>query len=98
VNHPFWRAFRLVVAGLIAVVLLTGGPLIARVPLVVLAHFGALKPIDHAGSVRIWRGWRFEGVIVVVAALGVAALGMLWGLLFAVVLAVEAGPPGRPPA
>jgi MFS superfamily sulfate permease-like transporter len=85
------QVFQLVLACLAAGALLAGGPLIARLPVValaVVAIFSALKLVDRDGFRAIWRGWRYEGILALVTALGVATLGVLWGILVGVTLAV----------
>jgi high affinity sulfate transporter 1 len=85
------QVFQLVVAGLAVGTLLAGGPVIARLPVValaVVAIFSALKLVDRDGFRAIWRGWRYEGVLALLTALGVATLGVLWGMLVGVALAM----------
>jgi SulP family sulfate permease len=44
--------------------------------------------VDVPGFLRLWRGWRAEGVIALVTVVAVVGFGVLRGLLVAVVLAV----------
>jgi len=76
---------------LIVVALLAGGVLIAWLPIPVLAAIapvGAVKLLDVTGLWRLWRGWRSEAVIALLTAVGVAVLGVLWGLVVAVAFAL----------
>lgn len=85
------QVFQLVTAGAVVVALLAGSPLAARLPLTALAAVAmtsAARLIDFGAFLQIWRGWRAEGVIALVAAIGVIGLGALQGLLLAVALAV----------
>lgn len=85
------QLFQLVAAAIIGGVLLTGGTVVAHLPVVALAAVamaGAAKLINVAGYRRLWRGWRAEGVIALAAAVGVMVLGPLQGLAIAVVLAL----------
>jgi high affinity sulfate transporter 1 len=85
------QVFQLVTAGAVVVALLAGSPLAARLPLTALAAVAmtsAARLIDVGAFLQIWRGWRAEGVIALVAAIGVIGLGALQGLLLAVALAV----------
>lgn len=86
------QLFQLIAAGIVVFVLFTGGPLVALLPMAVLAAIvmvGAPKLIDVTGLLRLWRGWRAESVIALVAVAGVLALGVLRGLLIAVILAAS---------
>lgn len=86
------QLFQLIAAGIVAFVLFTGGPLVALLPMPVLAAIlvvGAPKLIDVTGLRWLWRGWRAEGVIALVAVAGVLGLGVLRGLLIAVILSAS---------
>ncbi|MBB2910638.1 MFS superfamily sulfate permease-like transporter [Streptosporangium becharense] len=83
------QLFQLVAAGIVLFVLFTGGPLVALLPIPVLAAvvmMGVPRLIDVTGLLRLWRGWRAESMIALVAVVGVLALGVLRGLLIAVIL------------
>lgn len=85
------QLFQLVGAGFVVFALITGGPVIGLLPLTVLAAVIIVtgsRLIDVAGFVRLWRAWRGECVLALVAAVSVVALGVLQGLLVAVVLAL----------
>jgi SulP family sulfate permease len=73
-------------------VLVSGGPVVAVLPLAVLAAtlvvVSVPRLVDVPGFLRLWRGWRAEGVIALVTVVAVVGLGVLRGLLVAVVLAV----------
>jgi MFS superfamily sulfate permease-like transporter len=73
-------------------VLLTGGPLIARLPLAALAAAVMVvtvpRMVDFPGFVALWRHWRAESLIALVTDLAVASLGVLKGMLIAVMLAL----------
>ena len=82
---------QLVLAGIVLFVLVSGGPVLALLPLAVLSAIviaGAPKLIDVTGFLRLWRDWRAESVIALVSMAGVMAFGVLRGLLVAVVLSV----------
>ncbi len=86
------QLFQLITAGIVVFVLFTGGPLVALLPMAVLAAIimvGAPKLIDVTGLLRLWRGWRAESVIALVAVAGVLGLGVLRGLLIAVILSAS---------
>ncbi|MEU3408557.1 SulP family inorganic anion transporter [Streptomyces sp. NPDC006670] len=85
------QVFQLVGAGFVVFALVTGGPVIGLLPLTVLAAViivSGFGLIDVAGFLRLWRGWRGECVLAFVAAVSVVALGVLQGLLVAVLLAL----------
>ncbi|MEV2270998.1 SulP family inorganic anion transporter [Nonomuraea africana] len=86
------QIFQLATAGIVMFVLISGGPLIALLPMTVLAAIvmvGAPKLIDVTGFLNLWRGWRAESVIALAAVVGVLALGVLRGLLVAVLLSAS---------
>ncbi|MGE5763451.1 MAG: STAS domain-containing protein [Mycobacterium leprae] len=85
------QMFQLVTATAVVVALLAGAPLAERLPVTALAAvavISATRLIDVGGLLQIWHGWRDEGVIALVAAVGVVGLGPLRDLLVAVALAV----------
>jgi SulP family sulfate permease len=85
------QVFQLMVAGLVVGTLLVGGRFIARLPvaaLAVVAIFSALKMVDLDALRCIWRGWRYEGLLVLITATGVATFGVRNGLLVAVGLSM----------
>ncbi len=86
------QLFQVGSALIVLVVLLTGGPVIAQLPLAALAAVVIVgtvpRLVDVLGFLQLWRHWRAESVIALVAAVGVASLGVLKGILLAVMLAV----------
>ncbi|WP_433257720.1 SulP family inorganic anion transporter [Streptosporangium sp. CA-135522] len=86
------QLFQLIAAGIVVFVLFTGGPLVALLPMAVLAAIvmaGAPRLIDVTGLLWLWRGWRAESVIALLTVVGVVALGVLRGLLIAVILSAS---------
>ncbi|SDM62669.1 high affinity sulphate transporter 1 [Streptomyces sp. cf386] len=84
------QLFQLVCAGFVVVGVLTTGPVIALLPVSVLAAVvmvSASHLIDVVGFQRLWHGWRRESALALVTAASVMALGVLYGLLVAVILA-----------
>jgi MFS superfamily sulfate permease-like transporter len=85
------QLFQLGSAAIILFALVSGGPIVAVLPRAVLAAsliaVSVPRLIDVAEFRRLWHGWRTEGVIALVAALGVVGLGVLQGLLVVVALA-----------
>jgi MFS superfamily sulfate permease-like transporter len=71
--------------------LLSGGPIFALLPLTVLAAtllaLTVPRLIDVPGFLRLWRGWRGEAVLALLAAACVVVFGVLYGVLIAVLLA-----------
>ncbi|MGW7362405.1 SulP family inorganic anion transporter [Streptomyces sp. NPDC054841] len=85
------QLFQLACAGFVVVGLLTTGPVIGLLPTTVLAAVvmvSAARLIDVAGFRRLWHGWRTEGLLALATAACVLALGVLYGLLVAVILAL----------
>ncbi|MDX2391573.1 SulP family inorganic anion transporter [Streptomyces sp. DK15] len=85
------QLFQLVCAGFVVVGILTTGPVIGLLPVTVLAAVvmvSASHLFDFAGFERLWHGWRRESVLAIVTMASVVALGVLNGLLVAVVLAL----------
>ncbi|GAA3471935.1 SulP family inorganic anion transporter [Nonomuraea roseola] len=85
------QLFQLITAGIVMFVLVSGGPLIALLPMAVLAAIvmaGAPKLIDVTGFQRLWHGWRAESVFALVTLAGVLAFGVLRGLIVAALLSV----------
>ncbi len=85
------QLFQIGTAVLVLFVLLGGGPAITRLPLAVLAATIVAGTVPHLidvpGFLRLWRGWRGEAVLALVTALAVVVLGVLPGVLIAVLLA-----------
>jgi MFS superfamily sulfate permease-like transporter len=71
--------------------LATGGYIIAVLPHAVLAAtliaISVPRLVDVPGFLRLWQGWRAEGVIALVAAVALVVFGVLKGVLIAVLLA-----------
>ncbi|MFD4140963.1 SulP family inorganic anion transporter [Streptomyces sp. NPDC058572] len=85
------QLFQLLCAGFVVVGLLTTGPVIGLLPKTVLAAVvivSASHLIDVPGFRRLWQGWRMEAVLALLAMVAVLGLGVLHGLLVAVVLAL----------
>ncbi|MFD5428454.1 SulP family inorganic anion transporter [Streptomyces sp. NPDC127084] len=85
------QLFQLLCAGFVVVGLLTTGPVIGLLPKAVLAAVvmvSAAHLIDVPGFRRLWQGWRMEAVLALLAMIAVLGLGVLHGLLVAVVLAL----------
>jgi MFS superfamily sulfate permease-like transporter len=85
------QLFQIGTVVVVVVVLVSGGPVFAALPLAVLAAtlVGVSVPrlVDVAGFLRLWRGWRGEGMIALVTTAGVVAFGVLQGVVVAVLLA-----------
>ena len=86
------QVFQVTVAALAAIPLVSGGVLIKTLPLAALAATlitGTVpRLIDVAGFRTLWRDWRVEALIAIAAAASVVVLGVLKGVLIAVVLAL----------
>ena len=86
------QVFQITVAAIAAIPLISGGLLIKTLPLAALAAtlimFSVPRLIDVAGFRTLWRDWRAEALIAIAAAGGVVVLGVLKGVLLAVVLAL----------
>ncbi|MER5933491.1 SulP family inorganic anion transporter [Streptomyces sp. NPDC002054] len=85
------QLFQLVCAGFVVGCILTTGPVIALLPVTVLAAVvmvSASHLIDVAGFQQLWQGWRRESGLALVTMASVLVLGVLYGLLLAVVLAL----------
>jgi SulP family sulfate permease len=85
------QLFQIGAAVVIVFVLISGGPIISRLPLAALAAtlIAVTVPrlIDVPGFRRLWRGWRGEAVLALVTAACVVVFGVLHGVLIAVLLA-----------
>jgi SulP family sulfate permease len=85
------QLFQLGTVAIIMFVLVTGGPIIAMLPLAALAAtlvaVTVPRLIDVPGFLRLWQAWRAEAGIALVTAAGVVVLGVLHGVLVAVLLA-----------
>jgi MFS superfamily sulfate permease-like transporter len=85
------QLFQLLCAGFVVLALLTTGPVISLLPRTALAAIvivSASHLIDVPEFQRLWHGWRSEAVLAVATMAGVLALGVLQGLLVAVILAL----------
>ncbi|MFJ5968377.1 SulP family inorganic anion transporter [Streptomyces sp. NPDC093060] len=85
------QLYQLACAGLVVVALLTTGPVIALLPKAALAALvivSASRLIDVAGFKELWWGWHTEALLALAAMVAVVALGVLHGLLVAVILAL----------
>ncbi|MFF4572989.1 SulP family inorganic anion transporter [Streptomyces sp. NPDC001410] len=85
------QLYQLACAGFVVVALLTTGPVIALLPKTTLAAVvivSASRLIDVAGFKELWRGWRAEALLALAAMVAVLGLGVLHGLLVAVILAL----------
>jgi sulfate permease, SulP family len=56
--------------------------------LAVILVLAAISLIDLKGLVSIWSAWKFEAALAVVTIIGVAGMGVLYGLGLAIVLAI----------
>ena len=85
------QLFQLGTVALVLFALVTGGPIIAMLPLAALAAtlvaVTVPRLIDVPGFLRLWRAWRAEAGIALITALGVVVFGVLQGVLIAVLLA-----------
>ncbi len=78
-------------AATIALVLLFLTPILKYLPIAalgVILVLAAIQLFDFKELVSIWSAWRFEAVLVIITTIGVAAAGVLYGLGFAIVLAI----------
>jgi SulP family sulfate permease len=86
------QVFQVTIAAIAAIPLINGGVLIRSLPLAALAATLIMvtvpRLIDVAGFRMLWRDWRAEAVLGVAAAAGVIVLGVLEGVVIAVVLAL----------
>ena len=86
------QLFQIGVAVLVVLVLITGGPVVSALPLAALAATVIAGTVPHLidvpGFLRLWRGWREEAAIALVTAGFVVVVGVLQGVLIAVLLAV----------
>jgi high affinity sulfate transporter 1 len=86
------QAFQIGSVLVVLFVLVSGGPVVAVLPLAALAATLIVvtvpRLIDVSGFLRLRRGWRTEAGIALATMVGVVALGVLHGLLVAVLLAV----------
>jgi SulP family sulfate permease len=85
------QLFQIGTVAVLVFVLVSGGPVVARLPLAALAAtlIAVTVPrlLDVPGFLRLWRGWRGEAVLSLVTAVCVVAFGVLHGVLIAVLLA-----------
>jgi SulP family sulfate permease len=75
----------------IAFVLVVLAPLLRYLPvcaLAVIISMAVLRLFDYAELRSIWHAWRTEALLAIATVLGVTLLGVLQGLLLAVLLAV----------
>lgn len=85
------QVYSLVAAGLVLVVLLGLGVVLSTFPLAALSGlivFAALSLIDTGEFRRLWRFRRREFLFAVIAAIGVLAFGILYGIAIAVAVSV----------
>jgi sulfate permease, SulP family len=86
------QMFQVTIAVIAAIPLISGGLLASVLPLAALAAtlitVAVPRLIDVAGFRLLWRDWRVEALIAIAAAVGVVVLGVLEGVLIAVVLAL----------
>jgi SulP family sulfate permease len=85
------QLFQICSGAIVLFILATGGHIIAVLPHAVLAAtliaISVPRLVDVPGFLRLWQGWRAEGVIALVAAVAVVVFGVLEGVLIAVLLA-----------
>jgi SulP family sulfate permease len=85
------QLFQIGAAVVVVFVLISGGPIISRLPLAALAAtlvaVTVPRLIDVPGFLRLWRCWRGEAVLALVTAACVVVFGVLHGVLIAVLLA-----------
>ncbi|MFJ9865684.1 SulP family inorganic anion transporter [Streptomyces sp. NPDC101165] len=85
------QLYQLACAGFVVVALLTTGPVIALLPKTTLAAVvivSASRLIDVAGFKELRQGWPAEAMLALAAMAAVLGLGVLHGLLVAVILAL----------
>jgi SulP family sulfate permease len=86
------QVFQVAIAAIAAITLVSGGLLGPALPLAALAAtlitLTVPRLIDIAGFRILWRSWRVEALIGLAAAAGVVMVGVLEGVLIAVVLAI----------
>ncbi|WP_406169087.1 SulP family inorganic anion transporter [Streptomyces sp. NBC_00996] len=85
------QLYQLAGAGFVVVGLLTTGPVIGLLPKTVLAAVVMVSTshlIDVAGFKELWQGWRSEALLALATMVAVLGLGVLHGLLVAVILAL----------
>ncbi|MGW4689495.1 SulP family inorganic anion transporter [Streptomyces sp. NPDC004244] len=85
------QLYQLAGAGFVVVGLLTTGPVIELLPKTVLAAVvivSASRLIDVRGFEEVWHGWRTEALLAAATTVAVLGLGVLHGLLVAVILAL----------
>jgi sulfate permease, SulP family len=75
----------------VLLVLVLGGPIFAVLPLAALAAtliaLSVPRLVDVPGFLRLWHGWRAEAVLALATMVAVVALGVLQGVVVAVLLA-----------
>jgi SulP family sulfate permease len=85
------QLFQMASVVFVMLVLVLGGPIFAVLPLAVLAAtlvtLSVPRLIDVPGFLRLWQGWRAEGVLALATTVAVVALGVLQGVVVAVLLA-----------
>lgn len=85
------QLYQLACAAFVVIGLLTTGPVIELLPKTVLAAVvmvSASHLIDVTGFEELWQGWRTEALLALATMVAVLALGVLQGLLVAVILAL----------
>lgn len=85
------QLYQLACAAFVVIGLLTTGPVIELLPKTVLAAVvivSASHLIDVTGFEELWQGWRTEALLALAAMIAVLGLGVLHGLLVAVILAL----------
>ena len=90
-NHAKTQVAQLVAGVLIALTLLFFAPTLKYLPqaaLAVIIIIAVSKLFDFRELKSIWHAWRSEAILAIVTMLGVTLLGVLQGLLLAVLLAV----------
>jgi MFS superfamily sulfate permease-like transporter len=85
------QLFQIGIVAIVVFVLVSGGPVISRLPLAALAATLVAGTVPHLidvpGFLKLWRGWRGEAGIALVTAGSVVVFGVLRGVLIAVLLA-----------
>jgi MFS superfamily sulfate permease-like transporter len=85
------QLFQMASVAFVLLVLVLGGPIFAVLPLAVLAAtllaLSVPRLVHIPGFLRLWQGWRSEGVLALATMVAVVALGVLQGVVVAVLLA-----------